>query len=397
MMAAPKRDGIRCYAVAALGLEGLLAAELHALGIAGRADRGGVAWTGDPASLYRANLWSRTATRVLVRVARFRATSFWELERRGDAVPWGELLPAGAEVAFRVTSRKSRLYHSDAVAQRLAASVMKGVPGARRVDAPADDGDEEEAVAAAGRPPQLVVARLDHDELTLSIDSSGAPLHMRGYRQAVGRAPLRETLAAALLLASGWTPDLPLVDPMCGSGVVPLEAALMACRIAPGLAGAAREPRAFAFTAWPEFQRDVWAHCVDDARSVALESAAAPILGFDRDAGAIAAARSNAERAGLAAQVHFEAAPISALRVPEGAPGWVVTNPPYGVRVGVPAEIRRLYAAFGRALRERAPGWRLAMLSPEPRLDAITASEAGLRLEERLRTRNGGIPVRVLA
>lgn len=396
MTPASKRDGIRCYAVAAPGLEGLVAAELHALGIAGRADRGGVAWTGDPASLYRANLWLRTATRVLVRVARFRATSFWELERRGDAVPWAELLPPGAEVAFRVTSRKSRLYHSDAVAQRLAASVMKGVPGARRVDAPVDDGDEEHA-AAAGSSPQLVVARLDHDEVTLSVDSSGAPLHVRGYRQAVGRAPLRETLAAALLLASGWAPDQPLVDPMCGSGVIPLEAALMACRIAPGLAGAAREPRAFAFTAWPAFLREEWARCIDDARSVALESAPAPILGFDRDDGAIAAARANAERAGLAAEVRFEAAPISALRVPEGEPGWVVTNPPYGVRVGVPAEIRRLYAAFGRALRERAPGWRLAMLSPEPRLDAITASEAGLRLAERLRTRNGGIPVRVVA
>ena len=394
-----KTSTLRCYAVAAPGIEGLVASELSAIGIDGRADTGGVAWTGDAASLYRANLWLRTATRVLVRVARFRATTFWELERRAAATPWASLVKPGVTVAFRVTAKKSKLYHSGAVAQRLAESVMKAVPGVRVVDAPGEEPEQETASeeAEALVEPQLFVARLAHDELTLSMDSSGAPLYRRGYRQAVAKAPLRETLAAALIMSSGWEPGDPLVDPFCGSGVIPIEAALMAARIAPGLATAGRGPRAFAFTGWPQFDQALWRKCVDDAAVMASPNAIPPIAGSDRDEGAIVAARGNAERAGLTGEVGFETAPISALRVPEGPPGWIVTNPPYGLRVGEQGEVRRLYAAFGRAVRERAPGWHLAMLSPDPRLDAIAGTEAGRRLEERLRTKNGGIPVRVVA
>lgn len=392
-----KPGTLRCYAVAAPGIEGLVASELGAIGIDGRADTGGVAWTGDAASLYRANLWLRTATRVLVRVARFRATTFWELERRAATTPWGALVKPGVTVAFRVTAKKSKLYHSGAVAQRLAESVMKAVPGVRVVDAPGEEQEEEPGGVEAPGETQLFVARLAHDELTLSIDSSGTPLYRRGYRQAVAKAPLRETLAAALLMSSGWEPGDPLVDPFCGSGVIPIEAALMAARIAPGLATAGRTPRAFAFMGWPQFDASLWLRCVDDAFSMASPDAITQIVGSDRDEGAIVAARANAERAGLTEKVGFEAAPISALRVPQGPPGWIVTNPPYGLRVGEQGEVRRLYAAFGRAVRERAPGWHLAMLSPDPRLDAIAGTEAGRRLEERLRTKNGGIPVRVVA
>jgi putative N6-adenine-specific DNA methylase len=392
-----KTGTLRCYAVAAPGIEGLVASELGAIGIDGRADTGGVAWTGDAASLYRANLWLRTATRVLVRVARFRATTFWELERRAAATPWAALVKPGMTVAFRVTAKKSKLYHSGAIGQRLAESVMKAVPGVRVVDAPGEEPEQEPAGEDGAGDSQLFVARLAHDELTLSIDSSGAPLYRRGYRQAVAKAPLRETLAAALLMSSGWEPGDPLVDPFCGSGVIPIEAALMAARIAPGLAAADRTPRAFAFTGWPQFDLSLWRKCVDDAAAVASSDGMPPVVGFDRDEGAIVAARANAERAGLTGKVGFDAASISVLRVPEGAPGWIVTNPPYGIRVGEQGEVRRLYAAFGRAVRERAPGWHLAMLSPDPRLDAIAGTEAGRRLEERLRTRNGGIPVRVVA
>ena len=394
-----KTGTLRCYAVAAPGIEGLVASELSAIGIDGRADTGGVAWTGDAASLYRANLWLRTATRVLVRVARFRATTFWELERRAAATPWAALVKPGVTVAFRVTAKKSKLYHSGAVAQRLAESGMKAVPGVRVVDVPGEEPEQDQELAGGEgtAEPQLFVARLAHDELTLSIDSSGAPLYRRGYRQAVAKAPLRETLAAALLMSSGWEPGDPLVDPLCGSGVIPIEAALMAARIAPGLATVGRAPRAFAFTAWPQFDASLWRRCVDDAAAMASPSAIPAIAGSDRDEGAILAARANAERAGLAEKVTFETAAISAMPVPEGAPGWIVTNPPYGLRVGEQGEVRRLYAAFGRAVRERAPGWRLAMLSPDPRLDAIAGTEAGRRLEERVRTKNGGIPVRVVA
>lgn len=388
---------LRCYAVAAPGIAPLVAAELRALGVEGRADAGGVAWTGDWDSLYRANLWLRTATRVIVRVARFRATQFWELERRADAVDWARWVRPGAAVAFRVTAKKSKLYHSDAVAQRLAASVMKAVDGVRLIDAAVEDHDElpgHEEPRTGGE--QLFVVRLSHDELTLSIDSSGAPLYQRGYRQALAKAPLRETLAASLVLASGWRPGLALLDPFCGSGTVPLEAALIARGIAPGLATQDRTPRRFAFVDWPRHRRDVWAACVDAAMVVARSAPEAPIVGSDRDDGAIAASRANAARAGLEEFVRFEVAPVSSFPVPDGAPGWIVTNPPYGMRVGERTDVRRLYAAFGRAIRERAPEWGVAMLSPDPRLDGVTASEAGRHFDERLRTRNGGIPVRVV-
>lgn len=387
-----KEQALRCYAVTAPGLEPLAAAELAALGIPGRAQEGGVAWEGGIESVYRANLWLRTATRVLVRVARFRATSFWELERRSASVPWSSVVRPGGTVAFRVTAKKSKLYHSDAVAERLAASVIRAVRGVSVVGVSGDDEDEAATAAA-----QLFVVRIARDELTLSADSSGEPLYRRGYRQAVAKAPLRETLAAAVLMGSGWTPGESLIDPFCGSGTIPLEAALMAAGVAPGLASAGREPRPFMFTGWPGFRGLLWQECVDDARNMARNVGSGIISGSDRDEGAVTAAISNAERAGLAEVVRFAAAPVSALVPPGANAGWVVTNPPYGMRVGEQADVRRLYAAFGRAMRERASGWSLAVLSADPRLDAIAAAEAGIRLEERFRTKNGGIPVRLMA
>lgn len=389
-----KDRALRCFAVAAPGLEPLVLQELAALGVAGGAQEGGVTWEGDLASLYRANLWLRTATRVLVRVARFRATSFWELERRAATVPWSSVVRPGTSVAFRVTARKSKLYHSDAVAQRLAAGVTAAVRGVRVVGVAADDDGEDDASNA-----QLFVVRLSRDELTLSADSSGDPLYRRGYRQAVAKAPLRETLAAALLLGSGWVPGEPLLDPFCGSGTIPLEAALMSAGVAPGIATAGREPRQFAFQSWPGFNAALWRECVDDARMMASRAIfkRGMFRGSDRDAGAIEAARANAARAGLAELVEFEEAPVSGLVPPDAPPGWIATNPPYGLRVGDGSDVRHLYAAFGRALRERASGWRLAMLSPDPRLDGVVAGEAGILLRERIRTSNGGIPVRIVA
>lgn len=397
-----KSTGLKCYAVTAPGLAPLVVAELAALGIFARADDGGAGWEGDIASVYRANLWLRTATRVLVRVARFRATSFWELERRAAAIPWTSVVRPGTAVAFRVTARKSKLYHSDAIAERLAKSVIEKVRGVQVAGAGDDDESEDGSAtptgaAAPGGAVQLFVVRISRDELTLSADSSGEPLYRRGYRQAVARAPLRETLAAAILLGSGWEADEPLLDPFCGSGTIPLEAALMAGRIAPALARASREPRDFGFLRWPGFDGSLWQKCVDDARMMIRELSPGRIAGADRDAGAIAAARANAARAGLAEVIGFAEAPVSSLAPPEGHAGWVATNPPYGMRIGDQADVRRLYAAFGRAARERAPGWGLAMLSPDRRLDGITASEWGSPLKERFQTRNGGIPVSLVS
>jgi putative N6-adenine-specific DNA methylase len=231
----------------------------------------------------------------------------------------------------------------------------------------------------------LVVVRLLHDRCTVSIDSSGALLHRRGYRLATAKAPLRETLAAAALLASEWRPDAPLLDPMCGSGTIPIEAALIARRIAPGVR------RRFAFEHWPERDPGRWSVLIEEASSRALARAPAPIQGSDRDAGAIDAARANAERAGVAADVELVRRPLSAIEPPAGA-GWIVTNPPYGARVGERDALRDLYATLGAVVRRRCPGWAVSMISASARLERQT----GLAFQELARTRSGGIPVRLL-
>ncbi|OYV71709.1 MAG: hypothetical protein B7Z72_06340, partial [Gemmatimonadetes bacterium 21-71-4] len=314
-----------CFAITAPGLAPLAAAELAALGEAPVAEEGGVSWTGDAESLCRANLWLRTASRVVVRAARFRARTFYELERHARRIRWERFLAPGNGVRFRVTCRKSRLYHSDAVAQRLAAAIEHRLKAASAYSTREADDDAEGADTERD---QLFVVRIAHDECTVSADSSGALLHRRGYRQAVGKAPLRETLAAALLAAAGWRGETPLVDPFCGSGTIAIEAALLARRIPPGI------DRQFACLEWPGFPRGGFARLLDAARPQILPRSPVPIRGSDRDAGVIDAARANAERAGVAGDVEFAVRAVSSIEPPEGAAGLVATNPPYGVRVG---------------------------------------------------------------
>ncbi len=372
-----------CFAIAAPGLEPLVARELTALGEAPRieAGGGGVAWQGDAESLCRANLWLRTASRIVVRTARFRARAFYELERHARRIPWERFVAPGGAVRFRVTCRKSRLYHSDAVAERLAAAIEHRLGAASTFTTPGGADDDE--TADAGRE-QLFVVRIAHDECTVSADSSGALLHLRGYRQAVAKAPLRETLAAALLLAADWRGTTPLVDPLCGSGTIPIEAAMIARRIAPGLR------RQFACVEWPEFPRDVFARLLDEAGAQVLPGSPVAIHGSDRDPGAIDAARANAERAGVSEDLALAVHAVSAISPPAG-PGLVAANPPYGVRVGDRHEVRNLYAQLGHVLRRHCGGWRLALLSP----DAKLTSQLGFAMRPVLSTSNGGIPVRV--
>ena len=305
-------QGFPCFAVAAPGLEPLVQAELEGLAgpfrIAVEApEAGGVSFRADLAGLYAANLHLRIASRVLVRVGAFHASAFHELERRGRRLPWAGFLPPGTPARFRVTSRKSKLYHQDAVAQRLLT-----VSG---------------AVPAADREAQEFVVRLFRDECTVSADASGELLHRRGYRLATAKAPLRETLAAAMLAGAGWNGAVPLLDPMCGSGTIPIEAALLARRIPPGLG------RGFAFERWPGFDATVWERVRAAARERIASHAAVPLLGSDRDAGAVAAAAANAERAGVGHDVVWRRTAISGIE-PPAAPGLVLSNPPYGARVG---------------------------------------------------------------
>lgn len=358
--------------------------ELSSLGIAPNAETGGTAFRGPIESIWRANLWLRTASRVLVRVASFRAQAFHELERLARAVPWERYVASGSTVRFRVTSKKSRLYHTGGIAQRLGEAIEHRLgSGIVLADSRSDGSDEGDS---EGAPAQLFVIRAFHDAFTVSVDSSGALLHQRGYRKAIAKAPLRETLAAAMLIASDWNGSTPLLDPFCGSGTIPIEAAMIARRMAPGLS------RAFAFQGWPSYDGSRWEALRAEALETALPEGTVRVEGSDRDAGAIEAAVSNAQRAGVAGDVELSIRALSAIADRTDGRGLVLTNPPYGVRVGEAARLRDLYAKLGQVLRAKCPGWRFALLSANARLEG----ELRLPLEERMRTSNGGIPVRLM-
>lgn len=373
----------RLFAIVAPGLEHMLARELAEIGVKpGEVTAGGVSFDGSMNQLRLVNLWSRVASRVLVRVDEFHANSFHELERRARRVGWKRFLTPGQPVRFRVTCRKSRLYHSDAVAERLAAAANGQFDGSLPVSiAGAENEDDIDSTTTA----QLFVVRLVNDVCTISADSSGELLHRRGYRQAVARAPLRETLAAAMLIGSEWDRDSPFVDPMCGSGTIAIEAALMARQMAPGVG------RQFAFERWPAHDAEAWGRTIDRARESALSAAGVPIIASDRDEGAIAASASNAERAGVGGDIEFSLNAISDATI-SAAPGWIVTNPPYGLRLGESSTLRNLYSQLGKVVRGRAPGYRIAMLSADSSLEA----QLRLDLTEVFRTKNGGIPVRLV-
>lgn len=372
------------FAVTAPGLESLTAQELQGLNLLPTAAPGGVAFQGDMDALYRANLHLRTASRVLVRVGDFNAAAFSELRKKASRLDWQRYLVPGQPVAIRATSKASKLYHADAVAERIAGAIADslGAPIIRQ-----KLGDEEVANPPCGeRPAQLVVVQLSHNHCTVSVDSSGELLHRRGYRQAVAKAPLRETLAAALLLAAPWDTATPLIDPFCGSGTVPIEAALLALGRAPG------RQRRFAFMDWPGFDEQRWAALLAESQA-SVKTALPPgceIIASDRDAGAVRMAQENAERAGVAQHIQFTCQAVSAIR-PTAAPGWIITNPPYGVRVSSNKDLRNLYAQFGNVLRTQCPGWRVAILCNDQALLAQTR----LTLDTSFSLLNGGIKVRL--
>jgi putative N6-adenine-specific DNA methylase len=324
-------------------------------------EAGGVEFRGDLRALYHANLHLRTASRILVRLGAFHVTAFAELRKKTSQLEWEKFTAPGQPLALRVTCHKSRLYHSDAVAERMAGAIEDrlGYP----IHYVKGHADSEEAADS-----QLIVARLMHDHCAVSVDSSGALLHQRGYRLATGKAPLRETLAAGLLLASGWDKHTPVLDPFCGAGTIAIEAALLARNLAPGRA------RRFAFMNWPNYSAALWKSLLAEAEAQGHD-ACPPILASDRDAGAIEAARANAERAGVAANIEFTRRAVSAIEPPpfdfaQGQAGWVITNPPYGVRVREKDDVRNVYARFGQVLRAKCPGWQVGMLIADAPLQA---------------------------
>ena len=330
-------------------------------------EHGGVTFKGELEALYRANLHLRTANRVLARLGNFfYAKTYKDLQEKASRLPWERFIHPGQPVALRITYHQSQLNHARPISDAVNNAV------ANRLGEPSQASESGSA--------QLVIVRVANDQVTISVDSSGTLLHKRGYRQAIAKAPLRETLAAAIIMASGWDRKSPLLDPFCGSGTIPIEAAMMALGIPPGI------NRRFAFMDWPNFDEGLWEQVKGAVKYPDTEVPS--ITGADRDAGAVRMAKSNAKRAGVAEYVRFEQHAVSDIHPPKEK-GWVVTNPPYGERVSTGKDLRNLYAQFGNVLRQHCSGWQVAVLSSDPML----LGQMKLKLDASLSMLNGGIRV----
>ncbi|MFV0515209.1 MAG: class I SAM-dependent RNA methyltransferase [Jhaorihella sp.] len=347
-------DSFEIFLATLPGLEPVLAEEARALGFSGAAPvSGGVVFTGGWEQVWRANLHLRTASRVLARVGAFRAFHLAQLDKRARKFDWAGTLRADEPVRVEASCKGSRIYHAGAARQRIETAIAETLGAPLAADAAVQ-----------------IKARIEDDLCTLSVDTSGEALHRRGHKQAVGKAPLRETMAAAFLRLCGFDGSEPLVDPMCGSGTFPIEAAEIAAGMAPG------RSRGFAFERLAGFDAPAW----QTMRHAAIAGAShAPppgprFFGFDRDAGAIATSRDNAERAGVAHLAEFRCQPVSELNPPDGPPGLVMVNPPYGGRIGNRKLLFALYGALGKALAGRFAGWRVGLVTS----DAALARATGL-------------------
>lgn len=352
----------KLFAVSQPGIEEITLSELEDLGIEGKVVPGGVEFKGGLKELYLSNLWLRTANRVLVRVASFKVKSFSELVKRVSRYPWDIYFPFSQKVKIRVTCKKSKLYHSKAVAER----VLKGIH--HRLKHQLEEAKFEDEGTS-------IIVRIENDFCTISINSSGASLHKRGYRVVETEAPLRETLASAMILASGWDKRTPLVDPFCGSGTIPIEAALIGANIPPGL------NREFAFMKWKNFDESLWNQILEDARKEIRDFP--EIYGFDISEHAVKAAIKNAEAAGV--KVSFKVASFPTDNMPPLV--YVITNPPYGKRIKVDAE--KIYKKFGDWLKKTFSGYKVGFLAPSDRLALAT----GIKCKKIISFSNGGIRV----
>jgi len=338
-------------------------------------DVGGLLFEGSLTDIYRANLSLRIASRIVIRLCEFISITFAELRKKASKLAWEKYIRPGQSVNIRTVCHKSRLYHSDAVSERILNAINDHFSTSSKSIAPIHQSSDG----------QMILVRLVNDICTISIDSSGDPLYKRGYKLAVAKAPLRENLAAAMVAFSGWEGSNPVIDPFCGSGTIPIEAALIASQTPPGIA------RNFRFTYWPIFDEALW-RSVKESSVKEIKVVCTEIFGYDRDAGAIDTSKENAARAGQKDTITFLQQALSYLESPSPQ-GTIITNPPYGVRISGNKDLRDLYSRFGTILREKFTGWKFTLLSPDVHLSSNL--RIGQPVEE-LHFSNGGIPVSLL-
>jgi putative N6-adenine-specific DNA methylase len=339
------------FAVTIPGFEALCSQELQTLGLTGRIVFGGVEFNARLHEAYLANLYLRTASRILMRVHAFRAAAFRSLEKAAAQFPWELFIPPATTLRLHVTTRRCRLHHTAAIGERLAVFIEERL------------GRATPTAASAAEPVQQIFVRGTDDRFVVSIDSSGPNLYLRGIKSHAGRAPLRETVAAAALMLTGFSGEQPLLDPMCGAGTFSLEAALLAKRIPPGWF------RGFAFTTWPGFRATRWDYIRHQAADQALRLDHPVIFASDIDPEACHRLDDCLERCGLRDAVSVVCRDFFELdpRDFTDRPGLVALNPPYGRRMGSASESRDLIRALVARIRRRYAGWKVILVVPTGR------------------------------
>lgn len=354
-------DSLTLIATAAFGLEAVVARELQALGITDiSTEDGRLRFRGGPRDVCRANLWLRSADRVLIQLAEFPALDFGALFDRAHAVPWEEWLTATSAFPVNARSVRSQL-HSVPDCQRL---VKKAIVERLKKFHPVEWFEE------AG-PPAPVDVHLLKDRCTITIDATGPGLHKRGYRTLTGEAPLKETLAAALVQLSYWNRERLLVDPCCGTGTILIEAALLGRNIAPGL------HRSFTAEQWPRIPAALWEECRAEARDLIRPALPERLAGYDVAWKPLERARAAAQAAGVFGDLHLQQRPLAEFRSSRKY-GCLITNPPYGERLGEQREVEELYRVLGDRCRE-LESWSVYVLTSHPRFETLFGRKADRR------------------
>jgi len=365
------------FATVANGLEPLLVEELERLG-AHSVEPGfcGAAFEGDRPLLYRVNLWARLPFRILVKLHEFPCQSADDLYRGIQSIDWAEYLTPDLTLAVNATGKTEQLNHTHFTALQVKNAI---------VDQQQEQVGDRSNVELQD-PDLRINVHLDQGHCTVSLDSSGNSLHRRGYRPAVGAAPIKESLAAALIQLSGWQPDQMFYDPLCGSGTLPLEACLKSLNIAPGLF---RER--FGFETWLDFDLDLLESLLQEAEESKQEKLAAPIWGSDQNSEVVEQAIANAKRCDVADQVWFSQIDLADVVAP-GDSGVVFCNPPYGERLGRDSDLGAFYQELGTVLKQQFKGWTAFVLSGNKEL----ARAIGLRSSQRFPVYNGTLPCQLM-
>ncbi|KYD09221.1 class I SAM-dependent RNA methyltransferase [Heyndrickxia sporothermodurans] len=345
-------------ATAAMGLEAIVAKEVTNLGYECKVDNGKIEYQGDAKAIARSNLWLRTADRVKIKVGEFKALSFDELFEKTKALNWENFLPENAEFPVQGKSVKSKLFSvSDCQA-----IVKKAIVERLRKHYKKTSWFEENG------PLFKIEIALHKDIATLTIDTSGVGLHKRGYRVNQGEAPLKETLAAALIQLTNWHPDRPFFDPFCGSGTIPIEAALIGQNIAPGF------NRDFASESWPWIGKKVWEDARNEAEDLAKYDQPLQITGTDIDHRMIEVSKENAIEAGLGDLITFKQMQVSDITT-KNEYGVLVGNPPYGERLGERKEVEKMYRDMGKAFAE-LDTWSVYILTSYEQFEEVYGKKA---------------------